>query len=134
MFPVYRPFLYCFIISLGLVLYGEKVIQTMGTKITAMTPSLGFVVVLSASLVVMLCSLVGIPTSTTQCQVMAVVGSGVARGTLDKGSFRNGLKTVDFSVFRNIGLSWVCTIPFSIAVSIGMYSPLRILLIGPFSS
>jgi phosphate/sulfate permease len=34
-----------------------------------MTPSLGFAVVSSANMVVMLCSLLGIPTSTTQCQV-----------------------------------------------------------------
>ena len=59
-------------ISLGLVLYGERVILTMGTKMTKMTSSLGFTVVLSASLVVMICSAAGIPTSTTHCQVMGV--------------------------------------------------------------
>ena len=50
-------------------MFGERVITTMGSKLTAMTPSLGFVVVSSANLVVMVCSLLGIPTSTTQCQV-----------------------------------------------------------------
>ena len=56
-------------ISLGLLMFGRRVIMTMGTKITPMTPSLGFVVVLSASLVVMLCTFLGIPVSTTHCQV-----------------------------------------------------------------
>ena len=50
-------------------MFGERVITTMGSKITPMTPSLGFVVVISSNFVLMLCTLVGIPTSTTQCQV-----------------------------------------------------------------
>ena len=119
-------------IALGLIMFGERVIMTMGTKITPMTPSLGFVVVLSASLVVMLCSLLGIPTSTTQCQVMALVGAGVARGTLDHSSLKRGLSTVDFRVFRNIGLSWICTIPFSMAISAGLYAALRTAIISAF--
>jgi len=118
-------------ISLGLFMFGKRVIMTMGTKITPMTPSLGFVVVLSASLVVMFCSLLGIPTSTTHCQVMAVVGGGIARGVIDTNSVKGGLSTVDLKVFRNIGLSWICTIPCSMAISAALYAALRVALIGP---
>ena len=118
-------------ISLGLFMFGKRVIMTMGTKITPMTPSLGFVVVLSASLVVMFCSLLGIPTSTTHCQVMAVVGGGIARGVIDTNSLNGGLSTVDLKVFRNIGLSWICTIPCSMAISAALYAILRVSLIGP---
>ena len=56
-------------ISLGMVCCGSRVIETMGSKISRMTPSLGFTVVLTASVVVMVCSMAGIPTSTTHCQV-----------------------------------------------------------------
>ena len=58
-------------IQLGLIMFGERVITTMGSKITPMTPSLGFVVVISSNFVLMLCTLMGIPTSTTQCQVIS---------------------------------------------------------------
>ena len=119
-------------IGLGLLMFGNRVINTMGSKITPMTPSLGFVTVLSASLVVMLCSFLGIPTSTTHCQVMAVVGGGVARGWVDTRSLRGGLATVDLKVFRNIGLSWICTIPAAFGISAAMYAVMRVVLIGPF--
>ena len=72
-------------ISLGLLIFGRRVIMTMGTKITPMTPSLGFVSVMSSTTIVMLCTLLGIPVSTTQCQVMALVGGGIARGWIDHG-------------------------------------------------
>jgi len=121
-------------ISLGLLAFGKRVIMTMGTKITPMTPSLGFVVVLSASFVVMTCSLFGIPTSTTHCQVMALMGSGIARGFVDTGSLKGGLSTVDLKVFRNIFLSWIITIPCSLAISAAFYSVLRVSLIGDFDT
>lgn len=62
-------------ISLGLVFYGQNMIETVGTKISRLTPSLGFTVDLTASMVVMFCSILGIPTSTTHCQVCQVVGN-----------------------------------------------------------
>ena len=80
----------------------------------------------------MLCSFLGIPTSTTHCQVMAVVGGGIARGIVDTNSVSGGLSTVDLKVFRNIGLSWIVTIPASMATSAVLYAVLRVSVIGPF--
>jgi len=119
-------------ISLGLIVLGRRVVTTVGTKLTPVTPSLGFCSVLAASLVVMVCSLLGIPTSTTHCQVMAVMGAGVGRGAIQGGGLQAGLNTVDLTVFRNIGLSWLCTIPCSALLSAGLYSVLRLAVIGPF--
>jgi len=119
-------------ISLGLVCFGKRVIMTMGTKISRMTPSLGFTVVLTASIVVMMCSIVGIPTSTTHCQVMGVVGCGVAKGWVDSGSFKGGLQTIDLSLMRNIALSWIVTIPFALVLSSMLYAVARVLIIGAF--
>ena len=89
----------------------------MVSQISRMTPSLGFTVVLTASIVVMICSITGIPTSTTHCQVMGVVGAGVAKGWVDNGAFREGIKTIDFSLIGNIALSWIVTIPFAFTLS-----------------
>jgi len=119
-------------IGVGLLMFGKRVIMTMGTKITPMTPSLGFIVVVSASLVVMGCTFLGIPTSTTHCQVMALVGAGIARGWIDTKSLTAGLGTVDMKVFRNIALSWICTIPGALAISAALYAALRVAIIGPF--
>jgi len=116
-------------IALGLVCSGERVIQTMGTKMTKMTPSLGFTVVLAASIVVMACSCAGIPTSTTHCQVMGVVGAGVAKGWSDRGSIKEGLRTIDFHLMRNIALSWIVTIPFALSLSAILYSVARTIFI-----
>jgi phosphate/sulfate permease len=120
-------------ISLGLVCFGKRVIVTMGSKISRMTPSLGFTVVLTASVVVMICSIAGIPTSTTHCQVMGVVGAGVAKGWVDSGSFKGGLQTIDFSLMRNIALSWIVTIPFALVLSAMLYAVSRVVIIGAFS-
>ena len=119
-------------ISLGLVCFGKRVIVTMGSKISRMTPSLGFTVVLTASIVVMICSIAGIPTSTTHCQVMGVVGAGVAKGWVDSGSFKGGLQTIDFSLMRNIALSWIVTIPFALVLSSMLYAVARVIIIGAF--
>ena len=119
-------------ISLGLVCFGKRVIVTMGSKISKMTPSLGFTVVLTASIVVMICSIAGIPTSTTHCQVMGVVGAGVAKGWVDSGSFKGGLQTIDFSLMRNIALSWIVTIPFAMVLSAMLYAVARVIIIGAF--
>merc|ERR1711915_778240 len=119
-------------ISLGLVCFGKRVIVTMGSKISKMTPSLGFTVVLTASIVVMVCSIAGIPTSTTHCQVMGVVGAGVAKGWVDSGSFKGGLQTIDFSLMRNIALSWIVTIPFAMVLSAMLYAVARVIIIGAF--
>ena len=46
-------------IALGLICYGERVIMTMGSKISKVTPSLGFTVVMISSIVVVVCSVAG---------------------------------------------------------------------------
>ena len=46
-------------IALGLVCFGERVIETMGSKISKVTPSLGFTVVMTSSIVVVVCSIAG---------------------------------------------------------------------------
>jgi len=119
-------------ISLGLICYGERVIDTIGSRISRLTPSLGFTVVLTASMVVMICSLAGIPTSTTHCQVMGVVGAGIAKGWVDNGSFIDGINTIDFSLIGSIILSWVATIPFAFTISALIYAVARVIVIGAF--
>ena len=69
-------------ISLGLVLYGSRVIRMMGSRVTQrMTSSMGFCVEWVAAVTVLIASLreVAIPVSTTHCQIGGVVGAGLVR-------------------------------------------------------
>ena len=67
-------------IVVGLVTYGHKVIATVGTGITELTPSRGFAATLAAATTVVLASGTGLPISTTHTLVGAILGVGLARG------------------------------------------------------
>lgn len=64
-------------IALGVMMYGWKVMQTIGVKLTSMSASRGFIIETMSSVVIIMGSLQGLPLSTTHCQVGAVVGVGV---------------------------------------------------------
>src|SRR5690606_954896 len=63
-------------IVIGLATYGYKVIETIGTKITEITPSRGFAAEFGAATTILLGSKLGLPLSTTHTVVGAVVGVG----------------------------------------------------------
>jgi len=88
-------------IVLGLAMYGYKVIATIGTNITQLTPSRGFAAQLATASTVVIASALGLPISTTQTLVGAVLGVGFARG----------IGALNLSVIRNIFMSWVITLP-----------------------
>ncbi|HBP69612.1 MAG TPA: phosphate permease, partial [Alcanivorax sp.] len=85
-----------------------RVMATVGTKITALTPSRGFAAELGAATTVVLASGTGLPISTTHTLVGAVLGVGMARGI---GSLN--LRTVG-----TIFTSWVVTLPAGALLSI----------------
>lgn len=92
----------------GLLMYGQRVMQTIGKHITELTPSRGFACELSAATTVVLASGVGIPVSTTQTLVGAVLGVGLARG----------IAALNLRVVRTIFLSWIVTLPAGALLSI----------------
>ena len=67
-------------IVLGLATYGYKVIRTIGTHITELTPSSGFAAELAAASTVVIASGYSLPVSTTHTLVGGVLGVGLARG------------------------------------------------------
>jgi len=85
----------------GLLMYGHKVIATVGTKITELTPSRGFCGELAASTTVVLASGTGIPISTTHTLVGAVLGVGFARG----------ISALNLRMIGSIFMSWIITLP-----------------------
>lgn len=98
----------CCGILLGLFMYGKKVIATVGTGITALTPSRAFAATLAAAMTVILSTSTGIPVSATQTLVGAVLGVGLARG----------IGALNLAVVRNIIMSWIFTLPAACALTI----------------
>ena len=67
-------------IVIGLSTYGYRVMTTVGEKITQLTPSRGIAANTAATIVVLACSRMGLPVSTTHTLVGAILGVGLARG------------------------------------------------------
>ncbi len=95
-------------IVLGLMMYGKKVIATVGHQITELTPSRGFAATLAAATTVVLASGTGLPISTTHTLVGAILGVGLARG----------IGALNMTVIRNIFMSWIVTLPAGAVLSI----------------
>ena len=94
-------------IVVGLATYGYKVMQTIGTKITELTPTRGYCATIAASGVVVIASGLGLPVSTTHIAVGAVMGVGLARG----------IGALDLGVLGGIILSWFVTVPVGAILS-----------------
>ncbi|NMR26774.1 inorganic phosphate transporter [Pseudoalteromonas sp. NEC-BIFX-2020_015] len=99
----------------GLAILGKKVIKTIGEGITHLTPSRGFAAELAAASTVVIASGTGLPISTTQTLVGAVLGVGMARG----------IAALNMGVIRNIAVSWVITLPVGAALAIVIFYILR---------
>jgi PiT family inorganic phosphate transporter len=88
-------------IVVGLATMGYRVMKTIGTKITELTPSRGYCATLAAATTVVIASRTGLPVSTTHIAVGAVIGVGLARG----------VGAIDLRVIGGIVLSWIITLP-----------------------
>jgi len=95
-------------IVVGLATWGYRVMETVGKKITELTPSRGFAAELAAATTIVLASRLGIPVSTTHILVGSVLGVGLARG----------IGALDLRVVGSIIVSWVATLPIAAALSV----------------
>lgn len=95
-------------IVIGLATYGWRVMQTIGRKITELTPSRGFAAELAAASTVVLASATGLPISTTHTLVGAVLGVGLARG----------VEALHLPTVGAIVTSWVVTLPAGAGLSV----------------
>jgi PiT family inorganic phosphate transporter len=95
-------------IVVGLATYGWRVMQTIGRKITELTPSRGFAAELAAASTVVLASATGLPISTTHTLVGAVLGVGLARG----------VEALHLPTVGAIVTSWVVTLPAGAGLSV----------------
>ena len=95
-------------ISIGLWMWGRKVIQTVGNDLTKIVPSTGFTIEIGAATTVLLASKFGLPISTTHCKVGSIIFVGHYQGSKE---------SVNWSLFKSVMLAWVFTIPISATLS-----------------
>jgi PiT family inorganic phosphate transporter len=95
----------------GLLFFGTRVMETIGKNITELTPMRGFCAQFGAATTILVCSRLGLPISTTHVLVGSVVGVGIMRG----------MGTLDLRILKNIALSWVVTLPFTVGLSMVLY-------------
>lgn len=105
-------------IVLGLSTYGHKVIATVGSRITNLTPSRGFAAGLAAATTIVLASGTGLPISTTHTLVGAVLGVGLARG----------ITAINLQVVGKIFMSWIVTVPAGALLSVIFFFGFRAIL------
>jgi len=104
-------------IIIGLATWGWRVIETVGRKITELTPSRGFAAGFGAAITIVLASKLGLPISTTHVLVGGVLGVGFARG----------IGAINLNTIRDILISWVVTVPAGAALSILFFFALRMI-------
>jgi len=98
-------------IVLGLATYGYRVMATVGTKITEITPTRGVAADIAATATVLICTRMKLPVSTTHVLVGAIMGIGLARG----------LSGIDSRIAKKIFKSWVITVPAAAIICIALF-------------
>ena len=117
--PMWALALGGFGIVVGLATYGWRVMETVGKKITELTPSRGFCAEFGAATTIVLASKLALPISTTHTLVGAVLGVGLARG----------IGALNLSTVRDIAISWVVTIPAGAIMAILIYKGLGLIFV-----
>jgi phosphate/sulfate permease len=102
-------------IVIGLATWGWRVMETIGKRITELTPSRGFAAEFGAATTIVVASRLGLPISTTHTLVGAVIGVGMARG----------IGALNMRTVRDIVVSWVVTVPAGGLFAVAFYLILR---------
>ena len=101
--PTWVPITCFTVISLGTMSGGWRIVKTMGTKITKVTPFEGVVAETAGAITLYMTEIVKIPVSTTHTITGAIIGVGATKR----------LSAVRWGVTKNLIVAWVLTIPVS---------------------
>ena len=97
--------------GLGTLIGGWRIVQTMGSRITRLTPAQGFCAETGGALTLYAATWLGVPVSTTHTITGAIVGVGASRR----------LSAVRWNVASNIVIAWVLTLPAAGLIGAGFY-------------
>lgn len=94
-------------LSTGIIMWGSKIIDTIGEKISPLTPPTAFIAQLSAALTMLVVSRLGLPVSTSMAIVGGVVGVGLSRGT----------RSINARLVTRIFTLWLVSLPVTMGIS-----------------
>ena len=97
--------------GMGTLLGGWKIVHTMGSKITRLTPAQGFCAETGGAITLFMATHLGVPVSTTHTITGAIVGVGASRR----------LSAVRWNVASSIIVAWVVTLPASALIGALFY-------------
>jgi PiT family inorganic phosphate transporter len=103
-------------LGLGTLFGGWRIVHTMGSKITRLSPQQGFCAETGGAITIFLATYIGVPISTTHTITGAIVGVGAARRT----------SAVRWNVASSIVWAWVVTLPASGLVAALFYGAARL--------
>lgn len=102
--------------GLGTLLGGWKIVHTMGSKITRLSPAQGFCAETGGAITLFMATHLGVPVSTTHTITGAIVGVGASRR----------LSAVRWNVASNIVVAWVVTLPAAALIGGAFYELTRL--------
>ncbi|PVH85132.1 phosphate-repressible phosphate permease [Cadophora sp. DSE1049] len=106
--PIWIVCIAAILIGAGFWFCGYKVVRSLGNKITHVSPTRGFAINIATSLTILVASRLGLPVSTTQCQLGATIGVGLSNGDP---------KAVNWKQIGFIIMGWFITLPIAGLIS-----------------
>jgi PiT family inorganic phosphate transporter len=97
--------------ALGTLAGGWRIVKTMGSRITRLTPMQGFCAETGGAITLFLATYIGVPVSTTHTITGAIIGVGTARRA----------SAVRWGVAKDIVIAWVITLPASALIAALVY-------------
>jgi inorganic phosphate transporter, PiT family len=116
--PIWIPLTCHLVIGLGTLSGGWKIIKTMGSKITKVTPLEGFIAETAGALTLYFTEALKVPVSTTHTITGAIIGTGLSRR----------VSSIKWTMATKILWAWGITIPFSAALAASLYFILKIFI------
>lgn len=104
-------------IALGTMFGGWKIVKTMGTKITRITPLKGVSAETAGAITLFITEYFGIPVSTTHTIAGAIIGTGLTENRM----------AVRWKIVHKLGIAWVITIPVSAILAALIYGAIHFL-------
>ncbi len=106
-------------LAFGVYMWGHRVMETVGKRITSITPTRGFSAEFGTATTVLLCSRLGMPVSTTHVAIGNIIGVGLARG----------ISAINLGVIKKIFSAWIISLPAAGLFSVVIFYLLRLFLL-----
>lgn len=105
--PIWVVLACAVIMGAGTASGGVRIIRTVGFSITQLDKRQGFAAEISASVVILIASFLGMPISSTHMIIGSVTGVGAAKG----------VRGVNWGIWRKLSIGWVFTLPASAIIA-----------------